>query len=234
VTAGILVTRSQPGADETAARLRRRGLIPVVEPLFAIRFLSPDLPEFDAVAFTSANGVRAFERLSARRDAPVWCVGARTAEAARTAGFGDVVSADGDVADLQDRLMRELPAGMRLLHIGNAEVRGDLAGGLSRAGSTAVFVAAYEAAAVGTPGPSLAAHLSGDASLDAILLHSPRAGAILAGFAAGAKLHARFRVAAISQAAAESLTKVVERIEIAQAPNEDALLAALDRLLAEG
>ena len=96
----VLVTRSQPGASETAARLKAMGYRPIAEPVFTVERLKAELPEFDALAFTSLNGVRVFAELSPRRDGPVFCVGARTAEEARKEGFSDVVSADGDVAAL--------------------------------------------------------------------------------------------------------------------------------------
>jgi uroporphyrinogen-III synthase len=234
VSARILVTRSEPGAGETAARLTARGLAPLVEPLFAIQRLAPALPEFDALAFTSANGVRAFAALSARRDPPVWCVGDRTAAAARSEGFQTVASAAGDVAALQDLLLADLPASGRVLHAGNQEARGDLVGALRAAGRPASFVAVFEAVAVDRPGPWLAAHLSGAHAFDAVLVHSPRAGSLLAGFAAPATGRAPLHVAAISHAASADLLMVPDRLEIAQAPNEDALLAALDRLLQRG
>jgi uroporphyrinogen-III synthase len=40
----ILVTRSEPGASETAARLRAAGFEPIVEPLFAITPVDAELP----------------------------------------------------------------------------------------------------------------------------------------------------------------------------------------------
>jgi uroporphyrinogen-III synthase len=73
----ILVTRSEPGASETATRLEAAGYEAVVEPLFSIVPIDATLPDFDALAFTSANGVRRFAALSPRRDAAVFCVGAR-------------------------------------------------------------------------------------------------------------------------------------------------------------
>ena len=55
----VLVTRPEPGASRTAARLSALGHEAVVVPLFAARRLAWEMPEaFGAVAFTSANGVR--------------------------------------------------------------------------------------------------------------------------------------------------------------------------------
>jgi uroporphyrinogen-III synthase len=228
----VLITRSEPGASETAERLSAMGLLPIVEPVFAIEPL-PDvtLPVFDALAFTSANGVRVLATLSPRRDALVFCVGARTADAAREAGFGDVRSADGDVSALAVLIQSELPAGKFLLHSGNEETRGDLVGQLTDRGISAGFLATFRAIPASAAGRMLAAHLRGQPQFDAVTIHSPRAAKILFGF-----LHpdsasaANLNVAAISAAAAEPLRDVARRVEIAAAPNEAALLKALSVL----
>jgi uroporphyrinogen-III synthase len=227
----VLVTRSEPGASETAERLAAMGYLPIVEPLFAVEPIAGvSLPAFDALAFTSANGVRVFAKLSSRRDVPVFCVGARTADAAREAGFGDVSSADGDVEALEQLILGSplgaIPSARFLLHSGNEESRGDLVGRLVSRGISAGFVATFRAAPVGEPGPMLAVHLAGGRlSFDAALIHSPRAARILAGLL---KPDSAFlNVAAISAAAAEPLRGMARRVEIAAAPNEASLLKAL-------
>jgi uroporphyrinogen-III synthase len=227
----VLVTRSEPGASETAARLVELGYEPIVEPLFGIEPLAAKLPPFDALAFTSANGVRVFAKLDAAsgRNAAVFCVGGRTAEAARDAGFANVSSADGDVTDLASLICSKLQTGARLLHTGNEDSRGDLAGGLAARGVAAVFVPTFRAAPAKTPGPALAAHFEGRRSFEAVLVHSPRGGAILAAFANGSSQPA-LNVAAISSAAAAPLSRIADRIEIAARPDEAALLDALSRL----
>ena len=83
----VWVTRAEPGASRTAARLGALGFEPVVAPLLTIRTLTPviDLSGVAALAFTSVNGVTAFAALNADRDKPVFAVGDATAEAAREA-----------------------------------------------------------------------------------------------------------------------------------------------------
>jgi uroporphyrinogen-III synthase len=225
----VLVTRAEPGASETAARLLAVNYDPVVEPVFTLRHLYPDLPPFDALAFTSANGVRAFTKLSARRDVPVFCVGRRTQAAAQSLGFANAASANGDVAALGELIREKLTPGARLLHSGNEDARGDLSGQLRRAGFNARFVATYLAEPAAQPGPALAAHLAGAERLDAALVHSPAAGAILAGFLQKAPGAPTLPLAAISDAALASAHGVL--VETAATPDEDALLAALGRLL---
>lgn len=225
----VLVTRSEPGASETAARLIDAGYVPIVEPVFAIEPIAAAIPPFDALAFTSANGARMLARLSARRDVTAFCVGARTAEAAREMGYANVTSADGDVEALAALIVEKLTASIRLLHAGNEETRGDLTGRLRSAGHTADFVAIFRAIAVDAPGPALAAHLKGQPIFEAILIHSPRGAKILSGFATGSA--PPLAIAAISQAAAAPLASIAHRVEIAVHPDEQSLLSALSRLV---
>ncbi len=227
----ILVTRSEPGASNTAARLSALGYLPIIEPLFAIVPIDVTLPDFDALAFTSANGVRRFAELSPRRNSPVFCVGARTAEVARGVGFADVTSADGDVMGLGDLVLARLPAGARLLHAGNAESRGDLSGRLTARGIASHFVALFRAEPVPAPGPELARHLAGHTAFDAALIHSPRSGVILAGMIRAASKPCPISIAAISEAAAATLAGLTQPVAIASAPTEDALLSSLANLV---
>jgi len=176
----IWITRTQPGADATAERVRALGHEALVAPLLAVRVLDHvaiDLQGVSAVAFTSANGVRAFAENCAERGLKVFAIGAATALAARAVGFKTVLSADGDVHALAERISqrrRELPG--TVLHPGAAEPAGDLAGALEQHGVPARHLPLYETAA---------AHLDPEAAqalvaADIALLHSPRAAQALA------------------------------------------------------
>lgn len=226
----VLVTRSEPGASETAQRLADRGYSPVVEPLFSIEAIAASLPPYDALAFTSANGVRAFARLDPTRDLPVFCVGGRTAQEALDLGFARVLSAEGDVNDLAILIGNRMQAGARLLHTGNEESRGDLSGTLAARGIEASFVPTFRAAPVAAPGPRLAAHLGGKPAFDAILIHSARAAAILSQFAAKSPNRAPLDVASISAEAVRPLIHLARRVQTAARPNEAALVDSLGLL----
>jgi uroporphyrinogen-III synthase len=116
---------------------------------------------------------------------------------------------------------------MRLLHTGNEESRGDLSGTLGARGIQANFVPTFRAAPVAKPGPHLAAHLRGEPAFEAILIHSPRAAAILSQFAADAQSRAPLDVASISAEAARPLVHLARRVQIAARPNEAALFDSL-------
>src|SRR4051794_7675359 len=107
----ILVTRPQPDNAATVAALRAKGFEALPAPVLRFEPVAFDLDEADAscaaVVVTSASALRAIEgkaavaRLSAL---PLFAVGERTAQAARDAGFGNVISADGDATALRDLL----------------------------------------------------------------------------------------------------------------------------------
>lgn len=212
------MTRAQPGAARTAARLAALGFEPAVAPLLRIRPIpqpAPDLDDVAALAFTSVNGVEAFGALTARRDRPVFTVGDATAAAARAAGFTAVRSAGGALDDLAALLAGAGIAG-RILASGAREPAGDLAGLL--AGKIEVqALPVYEALETGAAAP---------AAFDAVLIHSPRAGRALA--ALGSEVGRDRLAAAISPAVADALSSVqFAELRIAAAPTEDALLEAL-------
>lgn len=227
----VWITRAEPGAARTAARLLALGMEPVVRPLLAIQTLSPELPDLDAfaaLAFTSVNGVAAFAGLSARRDRPVFAVGDATAQAARDAGFAQVDSADGDLAALARRIAADA-AGPVLAAVAETPA-GDLAAAVRLAGGGATVgagrgvavqaVAVYRARSTGAAPPDL---------FDAVLVHSPRAGRALAN--AGGAVFATAVIAAISPAAAAPLQALGLSPAVAPVPREDALLDVLQAAL---
>eukprot|EP01041_Mallomonas_annulata_P032007 gene32007-54419_t len=132
----IWITRAHPGADTTAERVRALGHDAVVIPLLAVQILpdvTVDLQGVAALAFTSANGVRAFADKSGERGLRVFAVGAATAQAARKAGFKSVLSADGDVAALAEGIaVRRNELRGAILHPGALDLAGDLAGALEK------------------------------------------------------------------------------------------------------
>ncbi len=96
----VLITRPEPGASDTAARVAAIGLVPIVAPLLAIRLIPVRTPpkRMAAVLLTSGNAIDALAVLP--RSLPVLAVGGATARRAMRAGFTDVASADGDATAL--------------------------------------------------------------------------------------------------------------------------------------
>ncbi|HEY3694908.1 uroporphyrinogen-III synthase [Phenylobacterium sp.] len=225
----VWITRAQPGAGATAVRVRALGHEPFVAPLLSVapQGRGPiDLAGVGALAFTSANGVRAFAARSPERALCVFAVGEATAKAARATGFAEVLASDGDVADLAERIaVRRRGLAGEVLHPGAAEPAGDLTGRLRGLGLAARSLAVYrsEPAAFG---PEQAAALGG---LDLALVHSPKAAAALAEVLAAFPAP-RLRVLAISEAAIRPLagTPLAGKV-FAPRPSEAALLNLIGR-----
>lgn len=228
MTHPVIVTRSQPGADETAGRLRALGYRPIVSPMLHIveTGLDPHILEGIAdIVFTSANGVRAF-RLAGVSPAAMtaWCVGPSTASAAEAAGFAEVIEGDGDAADLGRLILgsRARISG-QVLHIANNAAAGNLVNMLRIGGVNARFAAPYHTEAA--PSLSQDALRALQAGAAAVLIHSAKGADALAHAKAPLETAA---IIAISAAAAAPLEgHVTGPVHVAGRPNEDALMAAL-------
>ncbi len=117
----VLVTRPQPAGSRTAAKLASMGYEPVLLPLSRIVALSFALPDgpFSALTVTSANAFHHIntERLKPFLDLPLFAVGQGTAQAARKAGFGQVIDGGGDAVRLAATMRRDLPQQSRVLYL---------------------------------------------------------------------------------------------------------------------
>ncbi|MCR4283071.1 MAG: uroporphyrinogen-III synthase, partial [Bauldia sp.] len=110
----LLVTRPEPDAGETAAKLRAIGHDVLVQPLLSIVFAEPpaDVPTPGAILITSQNGARSLARwpqIAAWRAVPVFAAGPATARAASALGFGDVRFGARDAGSLAEVVLRSLP-----------------------------------------------------------------------------------------------------------------------------
>jgi len=145
----LLLTRPEPDATRSAATLRQRGHTVVVAPLMRMAPLAAEFAgAFDAVLATSANAARAIAahaRVGELRALPLFAIGARSAAAARDAGFANVISADGALADLVRLVATQLRGGARLLYLAGEDRAGDLAGDLRRHDITVDTVVIYRA-----------------------------------------------------------------------------------------
>lgn len=219
----VLITRPKEDAEATAEILRARGHEPVIAPLLELRYRkNVSLPfETQAILATSANGIRALAKNTARRDLRVFAVGEQTAESARRAGFADVANADGDASDLAKLVMTSgWPKDAMLLHAAGAQTRGDLVGALQREGYRVRSATLYDAIA----SPEL---LFDIASIDAAFFYSPRSAGIFAQCAREAVCD-RILACCISAATAEALKPLrLREVRVAVRPNQESLLALL-------
>lgn len=134
----VLLTRPISDSQEIAQALRAKGFTVDLEPLMHVEFL-PDpkiiIEHFQAIIFTSANGIRAYHNNNYNKKKCFYVVGERSGQVAQSLGLKEVISANGDVNKLSEKIITELkPTNGPLLYLSGAHVSGDLTGDLQRAG----------------------------------------------------------------------------------------------------
>jgi uroporphyrinogen-III synthase len=227
----VLVTRPDPA--RTAQALGARGHAALMAPLLRIETIESIFGgPFAAVLLTSANAARAVSAHPRRAELqrlPAYAVGARSAEAARAAGFARVESADGALPDLV-RLVAGRFAGQRLIYLAGEDRSGELAREVAPHGvavETAVIYRAVAAAAL--PDDTVQALRSGE--VDAALHYSARSATTLLQLAAAAGvLNAVLRLAhyCLSEEVAAPLRQAgAGQVRAAMVPTEAALMALL-------
>lgn len=228
----ILVTRPLEDAEETAAKLRALGHEPLVAPLLEIRFYEDaeiDLDGVQAILATSANGIRAIERVTRHRDIRVLAVGPQTADAARLAGFTHIENARGNASTLAEAARAwAKPEDGALLHAQAQETKGGLAERLAALGYDVRTPVLYEAAAVESL-PREAAEALESGKLDAAMFYSPRSARIFFTCvvnAALAQTTSAISALCISKPTADALRPLVFReVLTAARPDQESMLA---------
>jgi uroporphyrinogen-III synthase len=219
----ILVTRPEPGASATAARLKTLGHHPILAPCLAITPRRASLPDSPAaIIITSGQAIPA---LPARyRNTQIFCVGDATAGRLREAGFFSVESASGDAADLYRLITARRLSGTLLLVTGTGHGLA-LATQLRAAGAKIIRRTVYTATPLKTL-PAEAAQALADQKLNAALFYSAESAR------AFTRLNppgtASLEAFALSPAVADALHGLPwTKIRVALAPTEADLLALL-------
>lgn len=216
----LIVLRPEPGASATVERARALGLEATSMPLFKVESVAWTPPEaggFDALLLTSANAVRhAGDQLHAVRGLKAYAVGEATAEVAREAGFDIAATGSSGV----ERLLSSLEADMKLLHLcGEDRIEFE-------ARQQIEPVVVYRSCPIPRPEGFDRALAGATAAV-----HSPRSGRRLAELASEAGVDRNtIRIAAISATAAAAAGDGWERLQAADRPDDEALLALAARL----
>lgn len=217
----LLLTRPEAQSRALVAALAARGLRPgvVVSPVLRIAPRPVTLRPGAEVILTSQNAVAALPPGHGR----AWCVGERTAAAAREAGF-EAISADGDVEDLLALLIGRAAA--PLIHVRGAHAAGNLVPRLRAAGLRAEEVVAYDQ--VACPLNAAARALLAGTGTVVLPLYSPRSAAIVG--ADDGPWRARIRAIAISAATAAAFSPPADMI-VAKTPTGEAMEDEIQRAL---
>ena len=228
----VLITRPEPGASETAARVAALGFQPVVAPLLEVRALRPRLPppgRLQAVLATSGNAAAALP--ASHRCLRLLAVGDATASRARAAGFSNVESADGDAAALAALAARTCQANAAPFLLASGRGQGTaLAAELRSCGFRVVRRVVYEAVPVPALPAAARARLAAN-GLHAALFFSAETARHAVRLLRRAGLGEAVRgveALAIGRPAAVALQALPwRRIRVAARPNQDAMLALL-------
>ena len=229
---GVLITRPEPGASETAARLAELGFLPIIAPVLAIHSLPVVLPpvhHLQAILATSGNAIAALP--ASHRQLPLLAVGEATASRARAAGFSQVSSADGDASTLAAMAAQgcDRDAAPILLVSGRGQGMA-LAADLRARGFRVIRRVVY-AATLAPKLPSAAQTALAAGALSAALFFSAETARHCVRLLRRARLHEAVRTMdalAIGEPAAVALQALPwRRIRVAAQPNQDAMLALL-------
>jgi uroporphyrinogen-III synthase len=231
----VLVTRPEPDASRTAAKLKSLGHVSIVDPVLAVDLLPATRPagKFAAVAVTSATAVRAAQQnvdLDPLHALPLFAVGGRTAAVAREAGFSRVQDAAGDAPALARLVSTSLAPGARVLHLAGEDRAHDLGPLLADAKIEVEVLVLYRMLRAEGLTTSLSALSAGD--VDAALHYSTRSAEAFVALVDQAGLSdavKNLRHLCLSQAVAAPLVPRGWRTEVALDPNEAALLSLLGR-----
>jgi uroporphyrinogen-III synthase len=230
----VAVTRPQVDGERSAKALRARGHDVLLAPLMRVAPIAADLSgTWSGIAITSANAPGAIADNPARASLlqlKVFAVGARSAEAVRAAGFGQVEAAAGDVHDLVRLIAEQHRSTTPLLYLAGEDRAADLVGALARHRIAAEMRVVYRA--ITAPLPPALINALREGSLDAVLHYSKRgaenyiAGARAAGVEAEAL--AVHHLCLSDRVAAPLLQAGAARIAVAMHPDEASLIELLE------
>jgi uroporphyrinogen-III synthase len=241
----ILVTRPHPDGESTAANLRTRGFEVLLAPMLRFEpgaFHDDTTAHYGAVIVTSANALRAIEsqlKGNPLLKLPLFAVGEHTATAARSIGFENVISAQGDASTLRECVLASvktkiLKKASPLLYLAGADLAHDLAGELGERGFTVATQTTYRMVALSSL-PREVSDAFAASRIDAVLHYSRRsARAFLESIrAAGVEISAlSVPQCCISAGIATVIRDAgATRVLVAASPDENALFSLLDRAL---
>ncbi|MDR3532838.1 MAG: uroporphyrinogen-III synthase [Rhodopila sp.] len=226
----VLITRPEPGATQTAGRLRALGFFPVIAPLLSIAARDVRAPDdVAATLLTSRNAVAACP--PSLRDRPIFAVGTATAACAAEAGFSRVFNADGDASALANLVADTLSPGDGSLLLPTGQGQGtELATSLRRRGFRVVRRVAYQAVGVSALPEVAATHLRQHQLAAALFFSAETARLFVRLVQADGLAEAVCDVEAvsISERTAVALRPLTwRRVSVAAKPNQDAMLALL-------
>ncbi len=184
----ILLTRPEAAALSLQEKLTAIGHEVALAPVLTIEPVdfSINTEGLGGILLTSASAAPALTKMVAGGlpgDTAIYAIGGTSAEAARRAGFDNIISADGDRGEFAALIAaRHNPASGHLLHLAGSHRAGDIVAELQALGLGAERLRVYEAVAA-TDLPSHIQDIIKAGKIDLALFFSPRSAEIFVSLA---------------------------------------------------
>lgn len=225
----VLVTRPEPGASKTAERLKNMGYEPVILPLsktIALDFSLDHLMPNALIATSAAAFIHLPKHMIAKIiNLPLYCVGERTAEAAKQKGLLKIAHIAPNVANLVEKL--NLLPKTEFLYLAGRVRYNDLEQQLSQQQHSLKIVDVYDTLTINSYDEQKLTLLD---KMDAILLYSGVSARALVQIAE--RLNADTILFCLSLRIANEIPCTIKNVPIiAYEPHEEAILQGLETVL---
>ena len=126
----ILLTRPLEDIQELILKFQELGHVvshmPVIK-IEKVNYKSINFSEFSGIIFTSSNAIKYLDTRLLDKNKICFCVGSATEKKARSLGFQNVISADGNVSNLKELILQNFnPSSGKLLYISGEVTTNDL------------------------------------------------------------------------------------------------------------
>jgi uroporphyrinogen-III synthase len=100
--------------------------MPVIK-IEKVNYKSINFSEFSGIIFTSSNAIKYLDTRIIDKNKICFCVGSATEKKARSVGFQNVISADGNVSNLKELILQNFnPSSGKLLYVSGEVTTNDL------------------------------------------------------------------------------------------------------------
>ncbi len=126
----ILLTRPLEDIQELILKFQVLGHVvshmPVIK-IEKVNYKSINFSEFSGIIFTSSNAIKYLDTRIIDKNKICFCVGSATEKKARSVGFQNVISTDGNVSNLKELILQNFnPSSGKLLYVSGEVTTNDL------------------------------------------------------------------------------------------------------------
>ena len=126
----ILLTRPLEDIQELILKFQELGHVishmPVIK-IEKVNYKSINFSEFNGIIFTSSNAIKHLDTKLIDKNKICFCVGSATEKKARSVGFQNVISTDGNVSNLKELILQNFNSSSgKLLYISGEVITNDL------------------------------------------------------------------------------------------------------------